>query len=344
MYFFTGTQFLRTFNVTLHNFKDNLIQLSVKCIMSSKKLIKSHDYDDGLKSVTNDRVKNKIISQNRNAPNNNIDTTEFDDTASYENYENDSDDESDAHRSKISKKSVWLDSAARKTNRTETSFSTNAKYSHKSPLPGKNSNLTSHQISHRKPTPSSTDTKFSSARSSSAHSHGTSYSRSSPNSGGSVDMPYVYTADINTRLLTLENKVNSYEARLKRLEEADSQKVGHHHQEKSIELLTWQNSTIGTFVRDEMFKAIKFLDAKVLRSQGQRIFDRALKAISMTDHSGHKQLYTLVIKKCKHYLNNHKCHIISNIRDQAKGKFACILILNFNLCLTKKYDVPRSFQ
>jgi hypothetical protein len=257
----------------------------------------SKDKTSGLRgsslSSTKDKATKTQFHYDEN-PRNNFNNDEDDDSKVYD----ESSDESEGPIQKKKFKSSNEDTSPNPHMRSKQKFSKN-------------------QIQKRINYPSARSTPASAGYSQS----GTSQSRSSPSAGSSVDMQYVYTSsDYITRLQTVEHKMSQYEDRFNKLEEAFARKNQFdHNEETNIELQTWQISTIGTFVRDEMFKAIKFLDLKILRSQGQKIFDRALKAMNLGEQSGNKLLYSIVIKKCKHYLNNHKCHVISNIREQAKG-------------------------
>jgi membrane-associated HD superfamily phosphohydrolase len=102
-----------------------------------------------------------------------------------------------------------------------------------------------------------------------------------------------------------------------------------------------QASNIGNFVRTEMFRAIKFLDASTMRSQGDMIFQRALKAAKIEDQGNNQEARNIVISKVKHYLNVRKGHVIRDFRCAALGKYNNQQICN--AISSKQHDLTLAF-
>jgi ribosomal protein L21E len=88
----------------------------------------------------------------------------------------------------------------------------------------------------------------------------------------------------------------------------------------AIELSPFQVSVIGRIVRDEMFKAIKFMDATAIQVQGQKLFLRCLQAGKLEDQRDNKYLFDVVIKRARKSLNIFKSHVKSDIRKAARCK------------------------
>jgi hypothetical protein len=118
--------------------------------------------------------------------------------------------------------------------------------------------------------------------------------------------------DFESRIINLEKEVSSLKQQLQRNSIANSG--------PTIVLKEWQKANIGIFVRDEMFKAIKFIDEKVQTEEGQKIISRALATINMTDYLDHQQLCSTVMSRIKSYMNVHKGHTVHNIRQAALSK------------------------
>jgi hypothetical protein len=129
--------------------------------------------------------------------------------------------------------------------------------------------------------------------------------------------PIVTATDLETRVSALEKELENLKNQVARM----SISKGKHFKGPAFQLQTHHASNIGTFVRTEMFRAIKFMDAVTMRSQGQMIFQRALKAAKLENEEDNQEVYNVIISKVKHYLNVRKCHIIHDFRCAALGEY-----------------------
>jgi hypothetical protein len=85
-------------------------------------------------------------------------------------------------------------------------------------------------------------------------------------------------------------------------------------------------SSIGKLVRDEMFRAIKFLDALTLKKEGALLFSKCCEVAMLTKgFENNPHAYEVVIKHARRALNIHKCHVKHKIRQAALGK-QCVLL------------------
>jgi hypothetical protein len=134
--------------------------------------------------------------------------------------------------------------------------------------------------------------------------------------------------DLESRVERLEKELDMLKNQVARM----SLSKGKHYKGTgpAFKLMKHQVSNIGNFVWSEMFRAIKFLDDSTMRSQGDMIFKRALKAAGLEQEEDNQEVYNVVISKVKHFLNVRKCHIIHEFRCAALGKewikLFCILI------------------
>jgi hypothetical protein len=149
---------------------------------------------------------------------------------------------------------------------------------------------------------------------------------------------YPANASINTTSPTIESVLNpdeiDFEAMLSRIarleidmefvkkELAKSTSDGKKLWKASVFVLNkTQSSHIGTFVRNQMFKAIKFLDDVTMRAQGQEIYKRALNAAGgLEGKENDQEVYNSMISKLKHYLNVRKGHVIHDFCHAALGE------------------------
>jgi hypothetical protein len=78
---------------------------------------------------------------------------------------------------------------------------------------------------------------------------------------------------------------------------------------------------IGKLVREDMFKAIKFLDAVTVKNQGPTIFKRYCEVSHQpAEIETNTHVYDTVIRHAKKALNIHKCHIKQKVRKASLGK------------------------
>jgi hypothetical protein len=122
--------------------------------------------------------------------------------------------------------------------------------------------------------------------------------------------------DIESRVATLEKEIAIIKNQLARITPKGKQFKG-----AVFQLERYQVANIGNFVRSEMFKAIKFVDATTLRSQGNIIFQRALKAAKVDGQEDNQEVFNIIISKVKHYLNIRKGHVIHDFRAAALGEY-----------------------
>jgi hypothetical protein len=130
--------------------------------------------------------------------------------------------------------------------------------------------------------------------------------------------PIFAATDIKARVSALEKEFDNLKNQVARMSISKGSK---HFKGPAFQLQTHHASNIGTFVRTEMFRAIKFVDALTMRSQGQMIFQRALKAAKLENEEDNQEVYNVIISKVKHYLNVRKCHIIHDFRCAALGEY-----------------------
>jgi hypothetical protein len=82
---------------------------------------------------------------------------------------------------------------------------------------------------------------------------------------------------------------------------------------------------IGKLVRDDMFKAVKFLDAVTVKNQGPTIFQRFCEVAHKPDLENKTHVYDAVIRHAKKALNIHKCHVKQKVRKASLGKLFGII-------------------
>jgi hypothetical protein len=101
---------------------------------------------------------------------------------------------------------------------------------------------------------------------------------------------------------------------------------------ESIETLPefgpFENTCIGKLVREDMFKAIKFLDAVTVKNQGPTIFKRFCEVSHQpAETESNTHVYDTVIRYAKKALNIHKCHVKQKVRKASLGKSALAIIM-----------------
>jgi hypothetical protein len=90
---------------------------------------------------------------------------------------------------------------------------------------------------------------------------------------------------------------------------------------ESFQLSSFHLAEIGRLVRDDMFKAIKVLDADTIHEQGDLIFRQCLLKAKIQGQEDNLLLYDDVIKCVKRVLNVHKGHCKSKIRLASFSKY-----------------------
>ena len=189
---------------------------------------------------TNDSTSLKTVPINRSSiqqyqksrSNNKLNGHNDNESLSDKRSEKSSDEESVAQYQSKKKKSRVADT--RMSNKLTNSNSNEKMYENETTSPISNPNQNDKQDQLYKQNKKSNSSKVNSAsrsRASAGNSRETFQSRSSPSSERSnVDMQYVYTPDIGTRILILENKLNCYEDRINKLETALSERNQFGHQ------------------------------------------------------------------------------------------------------------------
>jgi hypothetical protein len=139
--------------------------------------------------------------------------------------------------------------------------------------------------------------------------------------GASSTTTPITTEDLEVRISKLESEVSL-------LINLSKRNLVKNSSETSLpkELTTWQESYLGTFVRTKMFRAIKYLDNLILARQGEQIFERALKICHFKDEEiGNKAVEDVLLKRMRHYLTNHRCHVVADFRKKAMSEYIVFL-------------------
>jgi hypothetical protein len=128
-------------------------------------------------------------------------------------------------------------------------------------------------------------------------------------------------AEVYHRMRALEMKISLLESKLQRnLVPIDSSI------QNRIILDKNSNGVIGGIVRDQMFKAIKFLDSPTETAQGSKIFRKCLQHLSINGQEDNQQLYIDIVKRARFFLNRYKCHVKREIRKTAYSKFVLLSV------------------
>jgi hypothetical protein len=153
----------------------------------------------------------------------------------------------------------------------------------------------------------------------SASSQSTSSNRSS--ALGISDDSTVANEHLNKRIEDLESDVVMLKAQIRKLITQGPPAAA---KSAPYELTTFQASVIGRTVREDMFKAIKFIDQKTIQVQGQKLFLKCLEAGKIEDQSDNKHLFDTIMKRARKSLNVFKSHVKSDIRKAARCKLIAI--------------------
>jgi hypothetical protein len=149
----------------------------------------------------------------------------------------------------------------------------------------------------------------------SASSQSTSSNRSSVL--GISDGSTVANEYLNKRVEDLESDVLMLKAQIRKLITQGPPAAA---KSAAYELTPFQASVIGRIVREDMFKAIKFIDQKTIQVQGQKLFVKCLEAGKIEDQSDNKYLFDTIMKRARKSLNVFKSHVKSDIRKAARCK------------------------
>lgn len=184
--------------------------------------------------------------------------------------------------------------------------------------------------------------KLSSQKRSQISSHGTHYSadRHEKSLHKKRNTSDHFEKSVLNRIGKLEESVN----KVVRLEESVNKLIRVYETEKQIAykqgnassttfLTVAQKCNIGRLVRSHMFQGIKFLDDRVISSQGNKIFERCLKATNIDEVEDRTALFKAFISCARHYLNKHKGHVRRKIRAAATRKYLlnCLFSHDCNL-------------
>jgi hypothetical protein len=79
-------------------------------------------------------------------------------------------------------------------------------------------------------------------------------------------------------------------------------------------------SSIGKLVREDMFKAIKFLDVLTIKKEGANIFRKCSDVARLSGMEDNVHCFDAVIRNARKALNIHKCHVKQKIRNASLSK------------------------
>lgn len=137
--------------------------------------------------------------------------------------------------------------------------------------------------------------------------------------GISDDSSTLVTEHLQKRIEDLENDVVMLKVQMRKLITQGSALAG--GKNTSFDLSPFQASVIGRIVREDMFKAVKFLDQKTIQVQGQKLFLKCLQAGKFDEEqSDNKCLFDTIMKRARKSLNIFKSHVKSDIRKAARCK------------------------
>jgi hypothetical protein len=80
-----------------------------------------------------------------------------------------------------------------------------------------------------------------------------------------------------------------------------------------------QKIHIGSFVRNKMFRIIKFLEGKTLASKWNNIYEKSKQLAGITEPLTTK-MYQAIVQKVRDHHNRHKGHVRKKIHDLATGE------------------------
>lgn len=130
--------------------------------------------------------------------------------------------------------------------------------------------------------------------------------------------------DVNIRVTKIEETLKGMQEQFQRF---TSSVGGKGCAKTDIEFTSAQIAQIGIAVREEMFRSIKILDKNTMKVQGDKIFARcALKAGIELDGA---PVFNSVIRLVRQFLNRHKAHCRTTLRQTAACKKCFFFIFVF---------------
>jgi hypothetical protein len=82
-----------------------------------------------------------------------------------------------------------------------------------------------------------------------------------------------------------------------------------------------QNAVLGILIRDKMFSSIKFLDNRMLGSQGNNIYQRCLSELGISQQKGNQVLEKKIMARVKRVLATHRGHASRDMLAATLSKY-----------------------
>ena len=129
--------------------------------------------------------------------------------------------------------------------------------------------------------------------------------------------------------VTVNERLTEFEERIMRVvhdalgsankANSTSQVVKANRMSHNFTVTNTQKILIGNFVRNKMFRIIKFLEEKTLASKGNDIIEKSKQAAGITEPTT-PEMNQVIMQRVRDHHNRHKGHVRKKIRDLATGE------------------------